>query len=236
MNVNDLDFLFFVISILGALLAPVILVVVGILLFRSFSKPRKQRIEDLQRFSAETGLAYIGEGSVYNIPGYAYYRLFNLVGDLGRKIENLFQGTIRGFQVSVFNYRRFGSAAERNVIWQTVVMIRSPRINLPWFSLSPQGKSLMSRINDALTPDINFSSNPAFSASYRLLGSDEAGIRQVFDSRVLAYFEAGGGSDKFVVEGGGNAILLYRHGSLAAPAEMRPMLEEALRIAGLFAR
>lgn len=235
MNDNNLDPFFFLIRILTLFVVPLFIISVGAYLLFNFFRNRKRRLRDFQNFAAETGLTYVGADSLHSIPGHSYFRLFNLENGSGRRIENAVKGTIDVFHVFVFNYAYYLALNNRRVRHQTVVMMASPRINLPVFSLYPEGKGLLQRLGSALDPDINFPANPSFSGKYRLFGRSEAHVRQLFDDRVLSYFDASGiNNSGLIVEGGGNLVFLDE--TVAAPDRLPWMLNEGLKIAGLFAR
>lgn len=233
MNADIFGILFSLIVMLIMIAVPLAIAGAAIFIVFNILKSGKQRNQDFRNFAAETGMTYIGADSFYNIPGYPYFRLFNLGSGHGRQIENAVRGATNGFQVSVFDFTYYVTFSTRKIRKQTVVMITSPQINLPLFSLQPQGKGLFQKMGNAFNNDINFPSNPSFSGKYLLYGHDQAGIVRAFDNRVLSHFDA---NDGFSVEGGGNLILIYRDEMLAAPNQLKWMLNEGLKIANLFAR
>ena len=190
MNDDTIGILFFIITTIITIAAPLVIIAAAVFILSKYLKSGKQRAEEFRSFAAETGLTYNGASSYYNIPGYPYFRLFNLGSGYGRQIENAYHGVINGFQVSVFDYTYYVTFSTRKIRRQTVVMISSSRLNLPLFSLQPQGRGLFQKMGDAFSNDINFPSNPSFSGKYLLYGHDQPAVMRVFDDRTLSHFDA----------------------------------------------
>jgi hypothetical protein len=228
---DTLNIFFFISQMLAALLLPLIILVVGMFIVSNIFKRAKQRTDNAQSMAAETGLTYVGADSFHSIPGYQYFRLFNLGSGYGRQIDNTVKGSKDGFKVSVFDYTYYETFSTRKIRKQTVVMIDSFRLNLPLFSLNPKGKGIFQKIGNAFINDLKLS--PSLSDKYLLFGTDKPRIEQIFDNKALSYFDAVEG---FTVEGGGSRILFYRDEMLAAPNQQLWMIDEGMKIASLFAR
>lgn len=231
---NVLTYFITIIVILMSIAIPLAIAGGAIFIVSGIFKSGKKRAQYFQSCAAETGLTYIGAASVSSIQGAEYFRLFNLGNGYGRQIENAFKGVMNGVQVSVFDYtyfNTFGFGTSGKMPKQTVVMLESPRMNLPLFSLRPKNKGFFNKMGDALNEHINFPSDSIFTRKYLLYGHDEPRIKQIFDAQVLSYFDATEGIN---VEGGGSRLLFYRDSMIAAPNQLRWMLSEGLRIASLF--
>jgi hypothetical protein len=112
---------------------------------------------------------------------------------------------------------------------ETVAYVTSPSWALPRFRLSPE-RPLERLVSVLGLRDIDFASHPGFSGSY-YLNSDNEGVRRLFGSNALDYFESHPG---WHVEGRGNALLIYRFGKAAALEELPEFLRAAREISGLF--
>jgi hypothetical protein len=210
------------------ILAPLIIPIAALFILLNIIKQGKQRTEALSRFAATAGLNFIGADSFNSFPGYQYFRIFNLGSGYGRQIENAIKGSVNGFQVSVFDYTYYVTFSTRKIRKQTVVVIDSPRLCLPLFSLQPKGKrSLFNTFGNG----IDVSSNPSFSNKYLILGKDEIRIKQIFDKKAISHFDT---IEGFTVEGGGSRILFYKDDMLAEPNQISWMINEAVKIASLF--
>lgn len=226
-----LNLFFFISQMIITLLLPLIIVVAAVFIVSNIFKRAKQRTDNAQSLATETGLTYVGVDSFHSIPGYQYFRLFNLGNGYGRQIDNAFKGAKNGFKVSVFDYTYYETFSTRKIRKQTVVMIDSLQMNLPLFSLKPKGKGVFQKIGNAFINDIKLSTS--LSDKYLLLGYDKPRIEQIFDNKVLSFFDTVEG---FTVEGGGSRILFYRDEMLAEPDQQLWMIDEGMKIASLFAR
>lgn len=166
------------------------------------------------------------------------------------KIENLVTGSISGYQVSIFDftYRMGGGSGKVSIGFgggghhhgghhnqpkyyhQTVVMLESPRLNLPTFTMRPEG--FWQELGKAFGgQDINFASHPVFSKNYLLKGANEAHIRHVFNPRVLTSLQPTTGLS---IEADCNRLLYYRHKTRIPSNQLRPIINEAVSAANLF--
>ena len=112
---------------------------------------------------------------------------------------------------------------------QTVVHIRSPRLSLPPFVLSPE--HALHKLGGLLGyHDIDFPESPEFSSKY-LLRSKEAEdrVRMVFHPAVRLFFEQ---RQPITVEGHNEDLLIYRGSHRVKPEDLRDWVEDARAIAG----
>ena len=221
---------------------PLILAVVAAFRFIGSMERGNQRTVDLRSFAYTTGMNFIGDNSLSNIPGYDYFDLFRLGSaktsliTFTSPIKNTIIGFVNGFQVSAFDYSyRVGRNANSRTKRQTVIMSDSQRLSLPSFTLQPKGTRSLIYLFDVLNvfgKEIDFSSNPFFSGKYTISGKDEKRIRQIFDVKKLSYFDT---IEGFTVEGAGSRIIFYKDDMLAEPNQISLMINEAVKIASLFA-
>lgn len=107
---------------------------------------------------------------------------------------------------------------------QTAAAFKVRSRPVPRFQLIP------SDLEDKVKPGegfgaVPFRKRPAFSRSYLLRGDDEAAIRDLFQPKVVSFFESRRG---WCVEGGaGEWILLYREGQHVKPKDLGAFLEDA---------
>jgi len=148
----------------------------------------------------------------------------------GRSFKNMFKGQAGGADVKIFEFEyRFGGGTHPTVREQTIVHFRSSKLNLPNFSLRPEG--VLSKIGSTLgSQDIDFETHPEFSKSYLLRG-DEQDIRKIFDNSVLAFYEKKSGVRTM---GAGDQLIYFRDGARIAPQGIKDLLDEALKVFHIF--
>ncbi len=81
--------------------------------------------------------------------------------------------------------------------------------------------------------DIDFGQRPEFSKSYLLRGQDEMAIRQVFNDRLLSFYESYSGT---CTDAGGNQLLVFRAGYRFKPEEIQNYIAIALNVLSLLPR
>jgi hypothetical protein len=158
--------------------------------------------------------------------------------------HNVMRTEINNTEATVFDYHYYHYARGYNNIGssyeETMIHFRSPRLNLPDFSLAPIG-TVGRKLRNATgmeKQEVNFPSNPQFSAHYVLHGRDERmiqneeeqAIRRIFNSAVLSFYEQTTG---VVTHGFQNELLYYRPGTTVAPGNIRAFLDEAFRLLAL---
>jgi hypothetical protein len=239
--------IFFIVVVLFIVLIPILGIGgFGYLIFRSIKKGQK-RVQGIQNFAREMNWQYLEKVPLANLRGTEHFYLFSLgnsgdpfrrnftikLGNFERKrIEHLVHGAMGNFQVSIFDYvYTTGSGKTHKGHHQTVVMIDSNSLNLPLFSMRPEGA--WQEIGQMFGgQDIDFPSHPNFSNKYLLRGANEAHIRHTFDPQLLSYLET---TEGLSLEGGSNRIFAYRHKVLTDSAQFRRILDEAMNAANLLA-
>ncbi|MEM0981920.1 MAG: hypothetical protein AAGH78_16825 [Cyanobacteria bacterium P01_H01_bin.58] len=198
-----------------------IAVVVAVILF-SFYREHK-RTEALKTLATNWGFDYVGAGNQRILSNASDFDLFHK--GRSRRIKNLMRGHQAGAQVEVFDYSfRTGSGKNSQTHMQTVVLITSEKLSLPYFMLLPEN-FLHSIGNFFGYRDIDFQDYPNFSKRYLLRGDDETQIRQVFDYRVIPWYEA---RQNVSTEGSGHCLMYYYAKRRYAPKNWRSLASEAV--------
>lgn len=96
---------------------------------------------------------------------------------------------------------------------------------LPVFELSVEG------FLKAGGQDLDFASHPAFSKRFRLRGDDETAVRNLFNPRVLDFFESLRDDFGQTIEGAGEYVVVYRSARRVKPEAVKAFVEEATAIA-----
>jgi hypothetical protein len=210
------------------LIAVGVAVVIGLPL--AFWSERRRR-RALEAVAGTLGMTFRRRDSTLSLPPFSLlgkrFRGFKLLG----RIDNVFRGEMDGREVALFrcwshrNMSRHGTT-------QTVAAFRLAGQHLPQFLMRPE--TVIKRIGAKIgMQDIDIPTSPEFSRSYVLKGSDETGIRLLFQGRVLDFFAMESG---WSVEGNGDWLLVYREDELVAPEDFPEFLRESSLIADTFAK
>jgi hypothetical protein len=217
-HMEGMFFLLFVVVALGML-------AFGVLLYYQ----EKQRREDLRSVAGKLGFSFSPEGDPYLLGRLGQFHLFSQ--GRSRKVRNLMRGEIQEIAVSLFDYRyKTGSGKHSHTHDQTVVLFESERLELPFFTLRPEG--LFHKMAGALGyEDIDFDGSPAFSDAYLLKGTDEDQIRAIFGPEVQAYYTRHG---HLWTEGEGGRLVHYHADRRVDPERIDSWLQEGLDVLDLF--
>jgi hypothetical protein len=141
--------------------------------------------------------------------------------------SNLMRGEAGGLAVSIFDYRfTTGSGKSKHTTKQTVICFQFDSPSLPLFSLRPE--SFWHKVGSWLgMKDINFDTHPKFSSAYLLQGPDEAAIRNVFNSKVLDFFEQ---NTSLSVEAMGDRLFFYTPGVRVDPKKIHEFMARGFEI------
>ncbi len=163
------------------------------------------------------------------IPNLEKFALFN--HGHSKEIRNAMYGELEGVKTAVFDYQYVtGSGKNRRIYQQSVVYFEPRDLNLPQFSLRPEG--MMHKLISAFGyQDIDFGQRPAFSSQYLLRGPDEAAIRTQFSDALLSFYEMNEGSS---TDGGGNQLFIFRQDYRLAPQEIQAYAKWALQLKQLY--
>ncbi len=208
----------------------VLLVIVGILaiiaglIWLSVYLERK-RTDALRQACLRLGYSFFPRAE----PGFqnelSRFSLFN--HGHSRVLKNLMRGAGPDAEIAIFDYRyTVGSGKNQHTKKQTVVRLRSAKLNLPAFTLNPE--NIMHKIGAVFGyQDIDFAQHPGFSKRYLLRGQDESRIRMVFNDPLINFFEA---RNPIWLEGQGNDLICYRNAKEVKPENLNACLQEALEI------
>jgi hypothetical protein len=191
----------------------------------------KERTRALELTASQLGWSFAATAPLNMIAGLERFALF----DQGhtRKIKNFMYGEASGVKAAVFDYVYItGHGKNRHTHYQSVVYLEPAYLQLPFFSLRPEG--FMYKVFQAFGyQDIDFGQRPEFSKQYILRGQDEQSIRQTFTDGLLAFYEGYGGT---CTDGGGNQLFVYRAGYRFLPGEIQSYVGLALQALSLFPR
>ena len=215
---------------LGTLLPIIIiavLVVIGIGVGMYFEKKRREGIE---KVAASLGLEFFPQG----IPGLLGmlqgFALFNT--GRGHSAANTIRGVTDDVELTIFDLTyTTGSGKHSHTHRQTVIRFASSRLNLPDFSVSPEG--FFHRIAKIFgVKDINFVEDPQFSSSFLLQSASEAEVRQLFGPGVREWFSQRKG---ITAAGRGSQLFFFRAGQRVHPDKIPGLLEEGFQFFQLVA-
>ena len=192
-------------------------------------KIARKRMLAMRTVAKQLGWTFFAEAPLTYIHDVENFPLFN--EGHGKKLLNLMTGEANGIKVSVFDYEyKTGGGKNVTVHRHSVVYLEPANLNLPYFSLGPEG--LLTKIGAAFGyEDIDFGQRPEFSRKFVLRGEDEPAIRRVFNDRLLSFYE---GRIGMSTEAGGNQVFLYRTRQEFQPFEVQPNVGLGLELVNLF--
>jgi hypothetical protein len=193
----------------------------------------KKRTQALTAVSLEIGFLFVGHDwkTVQQAPA-LQTELFNK--GHSKRFRNIMTGSVAGMRANLFDYAfTVGGGRSSHTYNQTVGAYCKSGVNLPSFSLRPQG--MMHKLWDAVVhKDITFDSNPEFASRYVLRGPESERIRILFTPSLMSYLQGLNPEKKWQLEGMGDTLLVYRGGKKANPGDFRAFLGETSTIAGQF--
>ncbi len=209
----------------------VVLVVLGLMipLYLYQKKQAAARLLALQQMATALGWTFTATPPLSVIPGLERHFLFSQ--GRAKTISNMLSGEVQGARAALFDYKyTTGYGRSTQVHHQTVAYFQTGKLNLPQFSLRPEG--LAYKLMTALGyNDIDFPNHPTFSGKYLLRGPDEPAIRQAYNERVLAYFD---NHLKLWVDGAGQELFVYQLNAPVPPENVRPFLDQGLAVLNVF--
>jgi hypothetical protein len=215
----------FVVIVVGAIVAVIVLLVVYA------NKKAAERRRAMEQAAQQLGWTFTADADLSMIPGLEQHHLFSQ--GHSKKIFNMMYGAVDAGRAAIFDYKfTVGHGKHQQTFNQSVVYFQSQRLNLPSFSLRPEGfgHKLFSAFG---YQDIDFATRPTFSAKYLLRGPDEAAIRNAFTDAALVYYE---NNLKLCTDGGGNEVFFYRQNVRVEPQNVRALLDWGMNMLGLFQR
>lgn len=189
----------------------------------------RKRTEAIRQVAEELGLTFYPSGDGQPLAALAGLYLFSR--GHSKKITNVMQGEANDVEVKILDYKYvIGSGKSAQTLKQTVVCFRSPELDLPNFSLRPEG--FLHKVRAFFGyQDINFDTHPQFSKHYLLRGTNEASIRGLFHEGALSFYDDRPG---LCTEGNRERLVFYRAGRREKPEQMRSFLAEGFEILALF--
>ncbi|NEQ29775.1 MAG: hypothetical protein F6K04_02040 [Leptolyngbya sp. SIO4C5] len=203
-----------------------ILIAVGLIGLSLYLAYRRRRA--IEAIAPQLGLQFIGKGNQL-VPSVVWS--FNLFSKgRSRQVFNVLKGQANGADIFLFDYSyRIGSGKHSSTQYHTVALLCAESLDLPAFLLTPE--NLFHKIGNLFGyHDIDFDDYPLFSERYLLRGSDEARIRQIFDYRVIPFYEK---RRRICSEGLGNALIYYRTEGRLNPDRWPELLSSAQEVVGL---
>jgi hypothetical protein len=149
----------------------------------------------------------------------------------GRRITNVFTGKFNLVPVTVMDYKYTTGSGKSSHTWeQTILVMDCEKLQLPRFILHPE--NIFDKIGSIFgRKDINFDTAPLFSKRYFLRGDDEAAVRNLFNARVLGYFEQHQGLS---IECDGARLIYYRTSKRVPPDKLQAFLQEGYELYDFF--
>jgi len=209
-----------------ALIAGVILLVaVIILMVRHFEK---KRTAALSVIASEIGLAFSATQDDNLLAGMQDFSLFNK--GHSRKMRNVMKAEGETTTLAIFDYQyTTGGGQHQHCHSQTVISLESDSLNLPCFTLWPEG--LLSKLGAMIGgQDIDFVEHPEFSKSFVLKGDDESAIRDFLDVEKLDFLAERKGA---YMETGSNRFVYFR-GKRRKPEQIRELMTAGYTAYALF--
>jgi hypothetical protein len=205
--------------------------ILAVFLFIYNRKKERERTEALRVAAAQLRWNFAEAAPLNMIAGLEHFALFN--SGHSKEIKNFMYGEASGIKAAVFDYIYVtGSGKNRQTHYQSVVYLEPANLRVPYFSLRPE--NFLHKIIAAFGyQDIDFGQRPQFSQNYLLRGQDEMAIRQVFNDRLLTFYESYGGT---CTDAGGNQLMVFRAGYRFQPQEIQNYIALALNVLSLLPR
>ena len=190
------------------------------------------RSKAVKKIAAQLGWEFWGHGHE-NLPTLAWdFDLFSK--GRGGQVRNLVRTQREDASIFIFDYQyTTGGGKNSQTYYQTVILFESYKLTLPRFFLIPE--NFLHKIGQIFGYyDIDFLEYPQFSQQYLLRGDLEDRIRQIFNYRVISFYEEKLGRRRVSTEGINN-LLAYYYAEWSQPPETWPaFLQEALDAYHLF--
>jgi len=185
---------------------------------------QRKRREELGQAAAQMGFSFDAEAA--SLGGETFLELPLLKRNSG--LSNALRGSASTGEAAVLDVR---VGHGKHSYTQTVACLRLAGKRLPAFELRPEhfGHKIAGAFG---YQDIDFEMNPGFSKSYLLRGPEEPAVRALFQGAALQFFESEKG---WSVEGAGDWLAVYRQGKTVKPRDLAGFLQDATRIAQVFA-
>ncbi|MGB1249585.1 MAG: hypothetical protein ACPG8W_03065 [Candidatus Promineifilaceae bacterium] len=147
-----------------------------------------------------------------------------------KRTNNVMRGKESGVEVTFFDYRHTtGGGRSSKEHYESVVMLRSSRLELPFFSVRPKGVFEFMRKRFGKTA-VELADGSQFDEKYLVFPAKEADpepIKRVLKMSVRDQLTRDG---KLILEGDRDRLLIFRTDKLVKVDEMRTFLDEAIAI------
>jgi hypothetical protein len=185
-----------------------------------------ERTRLIESAASELGLSVQAEGDSELEEELSSFPLFG--HQRGPELRNLIVADTADVSLRIFDYkyevRRDGPSAH---VWQTVVAVQSPELQIPTFHLFPEGA--ISKLGSALgVQDIDFDDHPEFSKAFVLKSEAENETRDFFDLALLDFFAQ---HPDITFEGRPGTALYFRSQNRIDPTAtaLRKFMDEGLQ-------
>ena len=189
----------------------------------------RQRGRALSTVANQLGLAFEATdwGSRNSGPQLESPHFGTITARYAQNFRNSLSGERQGFRVSFFDHVVSGRGGGHT---DTIASF-TQKIYLPTFSLAQE--DLLSKIGDAIVHrTIEFTSDPTFSERFRLIGTDEDRIRELFTADMLEFLESI--EPEWQIEASGHSLLIYRYGRTVKPSDFPDFVDETTELAKTF--
>jgi hypothetical protein len=192
-------------------------------------KREQERTRELVNVANFLGWQFSETAGMNWIPNLESFALFSQ--GHSKSIKNAMYGEIGGVKAALFDYEYVvGSGKHRSSFNQSVAYFDPRNLNLPLFSLRPEG-TFHKIISAFGYRDIDFGNRPTFSSEYLLRGQDEQAIRNYFNDGLLGFYETNQGVS---TDGGGNQLFIFRQNYRTPPHEAQSFVNWALQLQRLY--
>jgi hypothetical protein len=135
-------------------------------------------------------------------------------------------GTVAGLQAVVFDLH---FRDDETNVRHTVAAFAFPNSDFPRFSIAKSG--FLSR---RAPHKVEIEGNPEFSERFVVNSKEQAAIRELLNGTLIQSVVLARPSEKLVIEGAGQWLVLYRRGRRVRPERWKEFLDEASTIASTF--
>lgn len=183
----------------------------------------KKRTQEFSQIAQLMGFRFLGK--TWQGPTLSSLHKTSILQRIRGRYLNAMTGAVGGMDAAVFDYTyQMG----KSTVTLTVVAFTHDR-QLPPFEL--RSENIFDKMAEAFVhKDIDFDSNPEFSRRYYLRSPDDAQVRNLFTTGLLAYFEQIPSDKQWHIESSAKTLILY-YRQLMKSAEVPHFLDESSEIA-----
>jgi len=191
----------------------------------------KKRTDALHGISSTLGMSFSKLSDNKLLASLSKYHLFSR--GHSKRIKNVILGSKDGVELKIFDYRyRTGGGKNSHTRRQTVLLIKSAQMRLPYIYLRPA--NIFHKIGKIFGyQDVNWDLYPEFSKHYLVQAEDEGSCRAAISKELIAFFENHKG---FCMETGGEVFLFYKSAKNIPPNDILGFLENGSHVFRQFSR